>query len=89
VRQWLPACYQWGRKKRFSCVWGRKAVAEPRELTAHGGSSSDGIKSQFVILPESGEALALMPGEAVGTPSLEVLKARLAGALGSLSWWGA
>jgi len=25
---------------------------------------------------------------AVGTPSLEVLKARLDGALGSLSWWG-
>ena len=40
-----------------------------------------------MILPESGEALALMPGEAVGTPSLEVLKARLDGALGSLIWW--
>ena len=25
--------------------------------------------------------------EAVGAPALEALKARLAGALGSLSWW--
>jgi len=28
------------------------------------------------------------PREAVGAPSVEVLKARLDGALGSLSWWG-
>jgi len=28
-----------------------------------------------------------MPREAVDTPSLEVLKTRLDGALGSLSWW--
>ena len=33
--------------------------------------------------------LARMPIEAVGAPSLEVLKASLDGALGSLSWWGA
>jgi len=32
-------------------------------------------------------ALAQLPREAVGAPSLEVLKARLDGALGSLSWW--
>jgi len=31
--------------------------------------------------------LALLPREALGAPSLEVLKARLDGALGSLSWW--
>jgi len=29
-----------------------------------------------------------LPREAVGAPSLEVLKARLDGALGSLSWRG-
>ena len=34
-----------------------------------------------------GEALAPRAREAVGAPSLEVLKARLDGALGSLSWW--
>jgi len=28
-----------------------------------------------------------LPREAVGAPSLELLKARLDGALGSLSWW--
>jgi len=33
--------------------------------------------------------LAQLPREAVDAPSLEVLKARLDGALGSLSWWGA
>jgi len=36
---------------------------------------------------EGGEALAQLPREAVGAPSLQVLKARLDGALGSLSWW--
>ena len=30
-----------------------------------------------------------LPGEAVDTPSLEVFKARLDEALGSLSWWRA
>ena len=30
-----------------------------------------------------------MPKEVVDAPSLEVFKARLDGALGSLSWWGA
>ena len=38
---------------------------------------------------EGGEALAQLPREAVGAPSLEALKARLDGALGSPSWWGA
>jgi len=33
-------------------------------------------------------ALALVPRETVGAPSLQVLKARLDGALGSLSCWG-
>ena len=33
------------------------------------------------------EALAQLPIETVGTPSREVLKARLDGALGSLIWW--
>jgi len=28
-----------------------------------------------------------LPGEAVDAPSLEVLKARLDGALGNLVWW--
>jgi len=31
--------------------------------------------------------LAQLPREAVCAPSLEVVKARLDGALGSLSWW--
>ena len=31
----------------------------------------------------------MLPREAVDVPSLEVLKARLDGVLGSLSWWGA
>jgi len=31
----------------------------------------------------------MLPRETVGAPSLEVLLARLDGALGSLSWWGA
>ena len=35
------------------------------------------------------EALAQLPTEAVCAPSVEVLRARLDGALGSLSWWGA
>ena len=30
-----------------------------------------------------------LPRKAVDAPSLEALKARLDGALGSLSWWGA
>ena len=30
----------------------------------------------------------LLLREAVGAPSLEVLKARLDGVLGNLSWWG-
>jgi len=34
------------------------------------------------------EALALLPREAVDAPSLEIHKARLDGALGSLIWWG-
>ena len=33
--------------------------------------------------------LAQLPREAVGAPTLEAFKARLDGALGSLSWWGA
>jgi len=34
----------------------------------------------------SGEVLEWLPGEAVGAPTLEVFKARLDGALGSLGW---
>ena len=30
-----------------------------------------------------------LPREAVSAPSLEVFKASLGGALGTLSWWGA
>ena len=36
-----------------------------------------------------GKKEELLGREAVGAPSLEALKARLDGALGSLSWWGA
>lgn len=36
-----------------------------------------------------GEALALLPRKAVDAPALEMLKAVLEGALGSLSGWGA
>jgi len=38
---------------------------------------------------EGSEALAQLPREAGGAPSLEVLEARLDGTLGSLSWHGA
>ena len=37
-----------------------------------------------MLYSESGEALAQLPREAVDAPFLEVLKARLDGALGSL-----
>ena len=40
-----------------------------------------------ILYSEVGEALAQLPWAAVGAPSLEVFKARLDGALGSLSWW--
>ena len=40
-----------------------------------------------IIYSGGGEALAQLPREAVGAPSLEELKARLDGALGSLSCW--
>jgi len=40
-----------------------------------------------ISCPQHGEALALLPREAVDASSLQVLKARLDGALGSLSWW--
>jgi len=36
---------------------------------------------------EGGEALAQLPREAVGAPSMKVLKAGLDGALGSQIWW--
>ena len=38
---------------------------------------------------DGSETLAQLPREAVGAPSLEALKTRLDGALGSLSWWEA
>ena len=37
--------------------------------------------------PEGGDALNRLPKEAVGTPSLQVFKARLDVALGSLVCW--
>ena len=40
-----------------------------------------------ILHSEGDEALAQLPREAVGAPSLEALKARLGEALGSLSWW--
>ena len=39
--------------------------------------------TEEIIYSEGGEAVAQLPREAVGAPSLEVLKARLDGALGS------
>ena len=41
------------------------------------------------LFTQSGEALAQLPKEVVGVPSLEALKARLDRALDSLRWWGA
>ena len=38
---------------------------------------------------ESSEAMAQLPKEVVDAPSLEVFRARLDGALGSLIWWEA
>ena len=43
----------------------------------------------MILYSEGTEALAQLPREAVGAPSLELFKARLDRALGSLSWWGA
>ena len=40
-----------------------------------------------ICYSEGSEALAQLPREAVGAPSLEALRARLDGALGSLSCW--
>ena len=40
-----------------------------------------------VLSYESGEVLEQLPRKAVDAPSLEVLKARLDGALGSLGWY--
>ena len=39
------------------------------------------------LYQESGEVLEQLPREAVDAPSLEVFKARLDGALGSLGWY--
>jgi len=39
-------------------------------------------------LVQGGKALARLPKKAVDAPYLEVLKARLDGALGNLIWWG-
>ena len=40
-----------------------------------------------VLSYECGELLEQLPREAVDAPSLEVFKARLDGALGSLGWY--
>ena len=46
-----------------------------------------GLDVRKEILPSDGDkALAQLPREAVGAPSLEAIKSRLDGALGSLSW---
>ena len=42
---------------------------------------------QDIFHSEGVEALPQLPTEAVDAPSLEMFKARLYGALGSLSWW--
>ena len=42
-----------------------------------------------VLHTEIGEVLAKAAQKGCGAPSLETLKARLDGALRSLSWWGA
>jgi len=39
------------------------------------------------VLFAPGNSLAQLPKEAVGAPSLAVIKAWLDGALGSLRWW--
>ena len=41
----------------------------------------------FFFYTKAGEALAQLPREDVDAPSLEALRARLDGALGSLSSW--
>lgn len=41
----------------------------------------------LVINSEGGEALQRLPKKLVGTPSVEVFKAKLDGALGNLIWW--
>jgi len=41
-----------------------------------------------ILYSDNGEAVAPLPREAVVASSLELLTARLDGALGSLRWWG-
>ena len=48
------------------------------------GRDSSPTRGEISVRCESGEALALLP-RAVGAPSLQALKARWDGALGSLS----
>ena len=44
------------------------------------------MRCWLIFHRQGGEVLALLPRKAVDAPSLEVLKARLGGVLGSLSW---
>ena len=66
----------------------------------HSSDARPGNHSQLSIWPhihpllqpwraggQSGEALAQVAQRAVGAPSLEVFRAKLDGALGSLIWW--
>ena len=46
------------------------------------------FRMHYISHLSGSEALAQLPREAVGAPSLEVLKARLDGALDILSCWG-
>ena len=46
-----------------------------------------GLTDRRRVYQESGEVLEQLPGEAVGAPSLEVFKARLDGARGSLVYY--
>ena len=61
----------------------------PTQISAGTHSYDHNTDDGRTSFSEDGEALALLPREAVGAPSLETLKARLDGALGSLRWRGA
>lgn len=52
----------------------------------HTVKTNEHIYKEGIIHNEDGEALAQLPREAVDTPSLEMLKASLDGALGILIW---
>ena len=64
------------------CICGPEGQQHPGLHQKRGGQQGEGCQGE-IFHPEGGEALALLPREAVNGPSLEELKTRLDGDLGS------